>query len=53
LLGRSERGAGANSGGDKRLIAEARNSSEPRLTGDAKESTILALVEEILGWAEK
>ena len=30
MLGRSERG-GANSGGDKRFIAEARNSSGPPL----------------------
>ena len=30
-MGRSERGAGANSGGDKGLIAEARNSSGPPL----------------------
>lgn len=31
LLGRSERGARANSGGDKRSTAEARNSSGPPL----------------------
>ena len=36
MWGRSERGAGANSGGDKRFIAEARNSSGPALDKGCK-----------------
>jgi hypothetical protein len=49
LLGRSERGARANSGGGKRFIAEVRNSNGPHLTGEVKENTILVLVGKILG----
>ncbi len=41
LLGRSERGAGANSGGNKRFIAKARIRVDPHLTRDAKENIIL------------
>lgn len=36
MLGRSEREAGANSGGNKRFIAEARNSSGPPLDRGCK-----------------